>query len=68
MPVADMNAARETPGSDSALDRRRRYVVPSLSRYGTLADLTRKTGTKNLNDGSGGGCGNMNHAQSCLHP
>jgi hypothetical protein len=68
MRVLDVNTAEENPGSGSALDRRRMYVVPSLSRYGTLADLTRKTGTKNLNDGSGGGCGNMNHAQSCLHP
>src|SRR6516225_1286928 len=30
MPVTDMNAAGDTPGSDSALEQRRRYVVPSL--------------------------------------
>ena len=44
----------------------RSYVVPSLSRYGTLADLTRKSGTKDQNDGSGGGCGlGNNFTTSC---
>ena len=68
MPVLDVDPSGEAPGSDTALVRRRRYVVPSLSQYGTLADLTRHTGTKNSNDGSGPGCGNMNHATSCLTP
>jgi hypothetical protein len=66
MPVVDVNASDEA--STGAVAQLRTYVVPALSRYGTLTDLTRKTGVKNLNDGSGGGCGNMNHLASCLHP
>jgi hypothetical protein len=68
MPAADMTSDSETLGSGSALDRRRRYVVPSLWRYGTLADLTKNMGgSKNGNDGQGGGCGNNMFMTSCLH-
>jgi hypothetical protein len=49
--------------------QRRRYVAPSLSRYGTLADVTRAQGDKHLNDGQGGGCGlGNNFFLSCVNP
>ena len=66
MPLVDVNLSGETPTTDMA--RGRNYIAPCLSRYGTLADLTKNVGTKNGNDGSGPGCGNMNHAHSCLRP
>jgi hypothetical protein len=68
MPVVDANTSGEAPSSDISLVRQHRYVAPSLSRYGTLADLTRHTGTTNANDGGGTGCGNKNHGTSCLNP
>jgi hypothetical protein len=40
MPTA-WNNLGEVPIPDTASTTRRKYVVPSLSRYGTLADLTR---------------------------
>src|SRR5437868_3752148 len=59
---AELNNAEEVRGSDVAAalsSNRHKYIVPSLSRYGTLADLTRANGTKNGNDsaGPGNGCG-----------
>jgi hypothetical protein len=52
--------------SSEATSSRRKYVVPTLSRYGTLGDLTARNGTKYGNDGSGSGCGQgNNHKFSC---
>jgi hypothetical protein len=68
MPVVDVRTFGETPSADIVSARRGKYVVPTLSRYGTLTDLTRHQGNKNGNDGNGPGCGNMNHAHSCLRP
>jgi hypothetical protein len=56
MAMAEMNGTGAAQGS---VVRKRTYVVPSLSRFGTLTDLTRSNGTKNGNDsgGPGNGCG-----------
>ena len=67
MPIVNVNTSGEAP-SDVGLARQRKYVIPSLSRYGTLADVTKNTGNKNMNDGQGPGCGNQNHGTSCLRP
>ncbi len=67
MSVAEGNTSGEDLSLDvAATSARRRYVVPSVSRYGTLADLTRASGSKNHNDGSGGGCGHNNFLTSCV--
>lgn len=59
MAIADKMGTAAAQGSDVASVRKRTYVVPSLSRFGTLVDLTRSNGTKNGNDsgGPGNGCG-----------
>ncbi|MBG0792649.1 lasso RiPP family leader peptide-containing protein [Methylocystis sp. H62] len=36
---------------------RKKYVAPALSRYGSLAELTKNSGVKYGNDGQGMGCG-----------
>ena len=61
----------ENMGEGRSSDTRRKYVMPIVSRYGTLADLTKANGTKNLNDssgGQGGGCGSNNFQTSCMNP
>jgi hypothetical protein len=69
--AAELNNGAEGGGSDLAAalpSIRRKYVAPSLSRYGTLADLTRNNGSKNGNDsgGPGQGCGvGFNFLHSC---
>jgi hypothetical protein len=69
--TAELNHGGEGRGSDVAASLpsiRHKYVVPSLSRYGTLADLTRNNGSKNGNDsaGPGQGCGvGFNFLFSC---
>jgi hypothetical protein len=69
MSVAEVRPSGEGRSLDGgATSARRKYVVPSLSRYGTLADLTGHSGSKNLNDGSGGGCGMNNFETSCVNP
>jgi hypothetical protein len=66
MPGTEVNDSAEGREPDVAAVRRRKYVVPSLSRYGTLADLTMKNGHKHGNDGSGTGCGQgANFVFSC---
>jgi hypothetical protein len=68
MPVTVVNNTGEGQDSDVASARHRKYVVPLLSRYGTLADLTRQNGTKNGNDGQGNGCGvGSNFLFSCAN-
>jgi len=57
MPATEMDSSTKGP-----LDMvgRRRYIVPSLSRYGTLTDLTLMNGMKHGDDSHGGvgnGCG-----------
>jgi hypothetical protein len=67
MRVAEANPSGEGRDPDVAMTSgRRKYVAPSLTQYGTLADLTRASGQKNHNDGSGGGCGHNNFLQSCV--
>jgi hypothetical protein len=63
MLVAELNSSGASRSSDVAAARRRKYVAPSLSRYGTLADLTRSNGFKDGNDsqGPGKGCGGGNN-------
>ena len=69
MTIAKSGSSGANTSSNEALAGLRHYVVPSLTRYGTLADLTMANGTKNFNDGSGGGCGQGNNFQtSCLSP
>ncbi len=64
MPVTEVKNSAKGRKPDVA--GRRKYVVPSLSRYGTLADLTMKNGHKHGNDGSGTGCGQgANFVFSC---
>jgi hypothetical protein len=66
MAVTELDNSGERRNRNVA-PRQRKYVVPSLSRYGTLADLTRNNGSKNLNDGSAPpGCGMNNFATSCI--
>jgi hypothetical protein len=59
MAMAETNDTGATQGSVVPPAVKRAYVVPSLSRFGTLAELTRSNGTKNGNDsgGPGNGCG-----------
>lgn len=70
MPISDVNNSGEIRNSDVASAPHREYVVPTLTRFGTLADLTRASGTKNLNDGQGTppGCGANQFATSCFNP
>jgi hypothetical protein len=67
MAVIKDNSSGVDSSSDLASAGLRKYVVPTLSRYGTLMELTMKNGTKNNNDGSGQGCGQGNNFDtSCL--
>ena len=67
MAVTKDNSSGVDSSSDLASAGLRKYVVPALSRYGTLMELTMKNGTKNNNDGSGQGCGQGNNFDtSCL--
>jgi len=54
-----LGAYENKSGEVRASDQRRKYLMPRLSRYGTLADLTKSNGNKNGNDsgGVGEGCG-----------
>jgi hypothetical protein len=58
----------EFRNGDAAQAGYRKYVVPSISRYGTLADLTKANGSKNHNDGNvnAPGCGKNNFMLSCV--
>ena len=67
MTIAKSDSSGASSSSNVASAGRRNYAVPSLTRYGTLTDLTMANGTKNFNDGSGTGCGQGNNFQtSCL--
>ena len=58
----------EFRNGDAVQAGRRKYVVPSISRYGTLTDLTKNNGNKNHNDGqpNAPGCGKNNFMLSCV--
>ncbi len=69
MPVDDANDSKTGQPVDfeGGAKSRRAYVAPRLLRYGTLTDLTRKSGIHFGNDGvSTTGCGSQKET-SCAH-
>jgi hypothetical protein len=61
MPIPEAENCGGQRSDVASVSSRRKYVAPSLSRFGTLGDLTRTGGSKNGNDGQGTGCGQGGH-------
>lgn len=56
-PDGNPSPERDVAESEPSMTSRKKYVAPALSRYGSLAELTKNSGVKYGNDGQGMGCG-----------